>query len=117
MKWTPIHGKPLVCVHWLDADASSPTDAFHEEEIAGKHHTTPMETYGLLLREDADGVTLMNEFYVDEGKHTFRGRNFIPACQLVKVDVLLAPAQVKPRRTRKSYSDEDGTRQTTVSGA
>ena len=98
--WRPAHGKPLVCCRWLDADASAPTTAFTEDEIAAVHTTTPMESYGLLLRQDATGVTLMTEYYVDNGQATFRGRTFIPAFQLVSVDVLRQPPA--PRRPRST---------------
>ena len=90
LRWKPIHGKHLVCVHWLDADASSPSEAFYENEI--KHRTTPMETYGLLMRQDDDGITLMTEFYQeDDGKSVYRGRTFIPASLIKSIEVLAKP--------------------------
>ena len=92
-RWRPAHGKPLVVVRWLDAEASQPTDAFFEEEVAAVHKTTPMETYGLLLQQDSAGVTLMDEYYTSDGKAVFRGRNFIPASQVVEVVQLLPPVK------------------------
>lgn len=103
MKWKPSHGKSLVCVHWLDADASSPTDAYHDDEIDAVHKTTPVESYGLLLRDNNTGVTLMTEFYEGE-KHTFRGRTFIPREMIVKVELLL-PIPVS-RKMKKVSLDE-----------
>lgn len=97
MKWSPTHRKPLVCVHWRDADSSSPTEAFYEDDI--KHRTTPMETYGLLMKQDNEGITLMNEFYKeDDGRSVFRGRNFIPNALIDRVEVLVQPKQPKPRK-------------------
>ena len=94
-RWQPKHGKPLVCVYWDDADASSPTDAFYEEEIV--HTPQPMETYGLLIKDDQDGVTIMNEFYLNEnGKKTYRGRTTIPR-SLVR-DVVIMAEPYTPRK-------------------
>jgi len=97
LKWKPAHGKQLVCVHWLDADASSPAEAFYEEEI--KHRTTSMETYGLLMRHNDEGITVMTEFYQeDDGKHVYRGRTFIPASLVKEVVVLAAPWQPRQKK-------------------
>lgn len=99
MKWQPLHKKALVCVHWSDADASAPTEAFYEEEI--KHRTTPMETYGLLMKQNEEGITLMTEFYrEDDGRGVYRGRTFVPAPLIHRVEVLASPWSAKPRKPR-----------------
>lgn len=89
-KWNPEHGKDLVCVHWKDADASAPADGFYESDIAAGHKTTPVLTYGLLLKEDEEGVTLMTETYVDDnGRRVWRGKTFIPGPMVDAVQTLL----------------------------
>ena len=102
-RWKPLHSKALVCIHWLDADASSPSEAFYEEEI--KHRTTPMQTYGLLMRNNEEGITVMTEFYQeDDGRHVYRGRTFIPASLVKEVEVLAKPWIPQPRK--KIIKDE-----------
>jgi len=102
-KWTPSHGRSLVCVLWNDADGSAPDASFYEEEIDTKHRATSMQTYGLLVKQDKDGVTLMTEFYKeDDGKNVFRGRTFIPDSLITKVEVMATPWMKKPRTKRKS---------------
>ncbi len=103
-RWQPPHHKPLVCVHWLDSDASAPTTAFYEDEIASVHKTTPMESYGLLLQEDSEGVTLMTEYY-DDGKPTFRGRSFIMARLILRVERLLEPSVSRPHRKSRPHPE------------
>ena len=99
MRWKPLHGKPLVCVHWLDADASAPNEAFYEEDI--KHKTTPMQTYGLIVSQNPDSIILMTEFYQeDDGKAVYRGRTTIPMSLVQNIEVLLEP--VRPRKSRAS---------------
>ena len=101
LKWTPDHNKSLVAVFWRDADASAPTDAFYEEEI--KHHTRPMVTYGLLVKQDQEGVTVMNEYYrEDDGKEVYRGRTFIPGYLVDRIDVIAEPWKRKARARRLS---------------
>ena len=100
VKWQPVHGKPLVCVTWRDSDSSAPNEAFYEEDI--NHHARPMETYGLLMKQDAEGITVMTEFYQeDDDKKVYRGRTLILAPLVVKVEVLAEPWVKKSRKTRK----------------
>jgi len=102
-KWTPSHGKTLVCVHWGDADGAAPDASFYEEEIDTKHRATSMQTYGLLVKQDKDGVTLMTEFYKeDDGKNVFRGRTFIPGSLIKNVEIMATPWVRKPRKTKQT---------------
>ncbi len=82
--------KPLVKVTWLDAHGSA-TTAYAEHEIP--HAGILITTYGLLLREDAVGVTIANEFCADG---TYRGCTFVPAGMLVG-----KPEPVIPQRKKK----------------
>ena len=98
-RWRPTHNKPLVCVTWEDAESSAPNEAFYEEEIV--HKTRPMETYGLLLKDDDKGITVMTEFYQeDDGKHVFRGKTLIPRPLIVKVETLLKPQVSRLRKLK-----------------
>ena len=95
--WNPKHRKALVCVHWDDAFASKATSAYTEENVP--HKLEPMETFGLLLKQDAIGVSVACEtYYNDEEKqHEYRGHTFIPAAMVVSVEVLLKPRQPRGR--------------------
>lgn len=99
-KWKPAHGCALVCVRWMDAHGSA-TQAYTKTSIP--HATYPMETYGLLLRDDEIGVSIGNETYFDDidKEQTFRGHTFVPRAMITAVDVLLTP--VTPRRVRQTH--------------
>lgn len=100
-RWRPEHGKYLVCVHWKDADASSPTEAFYEEEL--DHSATLVETYGLLVKEEPGWVTLMTETYKEsDGKRVFRGRTRIPRALIERVEIISTPWKPKSRKKRNS---------------
>lgn len=88
-----------MCVTWRDADASAPNEAFYEEEIT--HRIRPMDTYGLLVKQDADGVTVMTEFYLeDDGKKVFRGKTTIPASLIEKIEILAEPWKPRSRKPK-----------------
>lgn len=111
MNWKPSHGKTLVCVYWLDAHSSA-TRAFTEENVL--HKTAPMETYGLLIKDDEAGVSIANETYMDdiENVQTYRGHTFIPRGMVVRVDVLLSPASKRThgrKRVHRHRSDNGRT--------
>lgn len=108
--WKPTHGKPLVCVHWLDAHGSA-TQAYTEQNIP--HATYPMETYGILLRDDEQGVSVASETYYDDIDHerNYRGHTFIPRSMVERVEIVRAPARKRAKRATRTAS------QRTVSGA
>lgn len=86
---------PLVAVRWNDAHGSA-TDACEPEAI--NHAPMLMITYGLLLRQDAAGVTVACE---DCGDGTYRGRTFVPAGMLVSVDQLLPAKKQSKKKTHQ----------------
>ena len=99
MAWNPKHGKALVCVYWNDAHGSA-TQVYSDQE----HKPYPMETYGLLLKDDDAGISLGSETYFDniDEKQEFRGHTFIPRGMVIQLEVLLRPKaprkrQVKPK--------------------
>lgn len=98
MAWNSSHGKALVVVHWLDAHGSS-TQAYTEENL--QHKAFPMDSYGLLLRSDEEGVSIATETYFDDIDQiqTYRGHTFIPRGMVVSVEVLKAAkkSKVKPQ--------------------
>jgi len=71
--------KPLVAVTWLDAHGGSP-EIFSETEIP--HEPAVVTTYGLLLREDPQGVSIANEEF--EGG-LYRGHTFVPSALVVTI--------------------------------
>jgi hypothetical protein len=84
---------PLVVVEWDDAwvraeEPVSPAD------VTASHKPTIVRTIGWLLREDATGVSLANEYYED----LYRGRSFIPAIMVRSVSRyrLTKPRKPKP---------------------
>ena len=97
MAWNPKHGKPLVCVYWNDAHGSA-TQVYSDQE----HKPYPMETYGLLLKDDETGVSICSETYFDniDTKQEFRGHTFIPRGMVINLEILLKPHG--PRKPRKS---------------
>ena len=104
-KWNPPHGKPLVCIHWLDAHGTAST-AYTEETIP--HKAYPMHTYGLLMRDDESGVSVCSENYFDDVDQimNYRGHSFIPRGMVVSVEVLLSPTRhrKKPQPAEPSES-------------
>lgn len=102
MAWNPKHGKPLVCVYWNDAHGSA-TQVYSDHE----HKPYPMETYGLLLREDNEGVSICSETYFDniDEKQEFRGHTFIPRGMVKDLVILLKPKE--PRKPKPKVVKED----------
>lgn len=72
---------PLVLVTWKDANVGG-DDAVTLENVASYHKPTIVTTLGWLLKSDAEGVTLVNEFY----DNIYRGRTFIYAPMVVSIE-------------------------------
>ncbi len=84
--------KPLVSARWLDAHGEG-TNAYAEHEIP--HAAIEVTTYGLLLRQDAAGISLASEWCAD---NTYRGVTFIPAAMLLDLKPLVP---VRKARVKK----------------
>ena len=85
----------LVKVCWRDAHGVAGTTALSMHEIP--HGGILVTSYGILLRQDAEGVSIASEMCEDG---TYRGYTFVPAGMLVSVDPLLKPR--KPRKPKKA---------------
>ena len=101
IRWKPEHGKVLVCVHWNDADVSSPTDAFYEDEIS--HSNTLVQTYGLLIKKDDHAVIVVTETYLEnDDRRVYRGKTTIPSPLVKHIEVIAEPWTPKPRKPRQA---------------
>lgn len=87
---------PLVAVQWSDAYVTTSTQ-FEAHEIP--HTPIIVTTYGLLLREDATGVSVASES-VAEGAGSYRGVTFIPRGMILTVRHLATPRRTTPRTTK-----------------
>jgi len=86
----------LVSVRWHDAHATA-TATYEMHELP--HRAIEIVTYGLLLRDDEEGISIASE---DCGDGCYRGVTFIPR-SLVR--------EVKPiKRPRKPKAVTNGTR-------
>lgn len=87
-------GKRLVCVIWSDAFSSKATDVFEAGDVP--HGLFPVETYGILLKDDSVGVSIACETYYNDSEKVweYRGHTFIPRAMVVDVK----PVGVSRRR-------------------
>lgn len=69
----------LVAVRWKDAHGTA-TAAYSLHELP--HAAIEITSYGLLLRQDADGVSIASEECKDG---TYRGVTFVPASLVLEV--------------------------------
>lgn len=83
----------LVAVVWDDAKATAVVEYDLNEVRTQFHRPARYTTYGLLLVDDQQGVTLASE---EGDDHNLRGLSFIPRQMIVEVVVLAR------RRTRKA---------------
>lgn len=81
----------LVALRWMDAHATAGTTAYEIHELP--HKASEITTYGLLLRDDAEGVSIATE---DCGAGMYRGITFVPRPLVVAVKSLT--------RTRKKVA-------------
>ena len=90
-----VSKRPLARLVWNDAHMSM--DEFTMEDVQrDMHRPEQVVTYGLLVQDDAMGVTLAMEEGVTDGK--FRHLTFVPRGMVVELVVL----SVSKPRARKS---------------
>jgi hypothetical protein len=83
----------LVAVRWRDAHGSSLSE-FAEHEIP--HHAYIWTTYGLLMRDDDEGISIASE--VSEG--SYRGVTFVPRQMIIEVVDLGVPHKPRQRKSK-----------------
>lgn len=81
---------PLVQLRWRDAHGTA-TAVYELHEIP--HRALEVTTYGLLLRDDAEGISIASE---DVGANCFRGLTFVPRPMVIDC------RPVKPVRTKRA---------------
>lgn len=85
-------------VAWKDANTGG-DDAVSLENVDAYHKATLVHTLGWLLKEDSEGVTIVNEYY----DSTFRGRTFIYRPMIVSI----TPYKLsKPRKVKIPKPEE-----------
>ena len=87
----------LVAVRWRDAHGSSLAE-FAEHEIP--HRAYIWTTYGLLMRDDDEGISIASE--VSEG--SYRGVTFVPRQMIIEVIDLGVPHKPRERKSRGARS-------------
>ena len=69
---------PLVALRWLDAHGTA-TNQYEPHELP--HAAVEIVTYGLLLRDDAAGISIACE---ECGGNVYRGVTFVPRALVVE---------------------------------
>jgi hypothetical protein len=91
-------------VVWNDAHGKTAGE-YTVEEIKRDHHKpAPIHTFGLLIADDAVGVTVAQEITGTEevdGADTYRSLGFIPRAMVLEVLSFGIPKRPKPKRTPK----------------
>lgn len=83
----------LVAVKWRDAHGSALSE-FAEHEIP--HRAYIWTTYGLLMRDDDEGISIASE--VSEG--SYRGVTFVPRQMVIEVIDLGVPHRPRERKKK-----------------
>ena len=87
---------PAAVIVWLDAHARNQAVEYEESEVAPLHRPEECTIIGLVIRDDAAGLSIYNE---ETGPSSIRGLSFIPRNMLKSVTyVNLTP--VRPRKRR-----------------
>lgn len=90
---------PLIALRWMDAHGTA-TNTYETHELP--HKALEITTYGLLLRDDADGVSIANE---DCGSGCYRGVTFVPRVLIVEIKHL-----TRARKKREQQHEQSGVR-------
>ena len=95
---------PLVCVVWDDAHGGTPGEFTKSEAKEGPHKASVILTFGLLLLDDEEGITLMSEITdqsEDEESISYRCPNFTPRAmvrEVINFGIPKRPIQRKPKK-------------------
>lgn len=96
---------PLAIVEWHDADTGE--EVVELDTVSIYHAPTKVTTLGWVMRDDAVGITLVNEYY----NSRYRGRTFIPRamivnftpCTLTKVKKAKSKSHPAPQTSAPSH--------------
>lgn len=92
---------PLVAVVWDDAKATAVVEYDLNEIRTQFHRAARYTTYGLLIVDDQQGVTLASE---EGDDHNLRGLTFIPRQMIVEVVSVTRRRQRKAAAAKKHQS-------------
>lgn len=92
---------PLVAVVWDDAKATAVVEYDLNEIRTQFHRAARYTTYGLLIVDDQQGVTLASE---EGDDHNLRGLTFIPRQMIVEVVTVTRRRQRKAAAAKKHQS-------------
>ena len=95
---------PIVAVKWADAHASPESYASPDEM---NHHPMMLITYGMLVKDDEMGVSLVLEESAVDGEDEWRGHVFIPRPLIQDMWVLAPTPHVKSRDRRGLFISID----------
>lgn len=84
---------PVVALRWMDAHGTA-TNTYETHELP--HKALTITTYGLLLRDDAEGVSIAAE---DCGGGCYRGVTFVPRVLILECKPVKRAAKRKPQAT------------------
>lgn len=95
---------PLVCVVWNDAHGSAIGEYTVAEAKRDFHKPAPVHSFGLLVSDDAEGVTICMDdtSQPSEPAETYRGLSFIPRAMVVDV----IPQPMPRRRASRSKAKQ-----------
>jgi len=96
----------LVKVTWLDAHGSAANVAYEIDEIP--HVAIKVVSYGILLKDDAVGVSIASEVC---DTSVFRGYSFVPRVLVVKMEPV---KKFRNPKKRESTPHEPDPRQSTI---
>lgn len=96
----PLASLPLVCAIWDDAHGRATGEYTAEEIVRDLHEPTKIRTFGLLVHDDARGLTIAQEITnPDSGDEpTYRGLGFIPRGMLQELIHLGTPKRARKRK-------------------
>lgn len=88
---------PVAVIVWLDAHARSQAVEYDESEVLQLHRPEECTILGIVIRDDAMGLSLYNE---QTGDSSIRGLSFLPRDMIKSVTyVNLTPIRAKAHAT------------------
>ena len=85
---------PAAVISWLDAHSRSQAVEYEEAEVAQQHRPEECTILGLVIRDDAQGLSLYTE---ETGPSSIRGLSFIPRA-MVKSVTYVTLTTIRPKK-------------------